>query len=215
MNYRLVVLTHGPDFSYLERTLASFEEHVTPEPIERFLVVDGEHAPAPEVGVWERIVLGKQYGFCKATGAAWLCGANPGAEFCFYLEHDFEFLRPVDLEPMAHLLKPPSQLAQMALMRDAVNETEKAAGGLFESRPGQYERQDTFEGVWQRHRSYFTTNPSLMRTEFMRDHSWPLYPEQCEGRFGIDLIRLGFSFGVWGNGESWVRHIGQRTGKGY
>lgn len=200
-------------------------------------------------------------------------------EHVFWLEHDFVFTRNVDLRDLAavldtnqgstvavpeHMPGNPSStgltgykttvggLAQMALMRNAVNNQEKAAGGLFESRPGQYMARGTacsgcggelawvtttppgYSGwacttlggcshpplapapVWLEHRSYFTTNPSLMRRAFMAEHPWPDYPDQCEGRFGIDLIQAGYSFGVWGDGSPWVEHIGAaRTGFGY
>lgn len=225
MRYRLVVLTHGPDFSFLKRTLDSFNEHVTPQPTERVLVIDGDHQPSADLWPFERASTRRSAGFCEATRLAWSYGALRDLPACFYLEHDFEFLRQVDLRPLAAALLVHKDLAQMALMRDAVNAQEKAAGGLYESRPGQYEPETLYivpvvgekedEHRWLRHRSYFTTNPSLMRTGFMHDNPWPDYADQCEGRFGIDLRERGYSFGAWGSGEPWVRHIGERTGHGY
>jgi hypothetical protein len=227
MNYRLVVLTHGPDFDCLERTIASVREHVTPEPEEEILVIDGNWQPPVEVWTGARVALSFPEGFCRATGSAWDIAAQTALPFVFYLEHDFVFTRPVDLFDLAHVLSVEPRVAQMALMRDAVNEQEKAAGGLFESRPGQYEARsfcqtyrveaDTRQVFvpWLEHRAYFTTNPSLMRAVFMRENPWPPYLKECEGRFGLDLVGRGYSFGAWGNGEPWVRHIGTRTGHGY
>ncbi len=244
MNYRLVVLTHG-DGPTLEDTLDSFGDHVQGRPPTDVVIVrDGPgytYVPSWQrhVPTWRVLqVAPGPVGFCKATAYAWACGAAPGPEFVFYLEHDFRITRPVYLVAMAAVLDANPQLVQMALMRDAVNDAEKAAGGLFESRPGQYERRSThipleaspFRGSgaggrvidpgvvtadWLEHRAYATTNPSLMRRQFMADHPWPDYDAECEGRFGIDLVLSGYSFGVWGTGEPWVEHIGARTGFGY
>jgi hypothetical protein len=105
----------------------------------------------------------------------------------------------------------------MALVRDAVNADERRAGGLIKSRPGQFQPQEGSH-PWLRHRSYFTTNPSLMRTSFMRDDPFLDDGEPyCEGRYGIHLLTRGYTFGAWGSGEEWVAHMGvrDRTGKGY
>ncbi|MFL5309506.1 MAG: hypothetical protein ACJ79H_03525 [Myxococcales bacterium] len=238
MNYRLVVLTSPPGDT-LGRTLASVAEHVHPAPAEVNVVADG-YQPTVEAmrelgfpGPIPLLALEPARGFCGATYASWSVGALTRLDYTLYLEHDFLFRHPVDLRELAFVLDTYPQLAQMQFMRDAANEKERAAGGLFESRPGEYQARSTFfdrfrgdpgkldtphdlyERPWLEHHSYLTTNPSLMRSAFMREHPWPDYPEQCEGRFGIDLVRAGYSFGVWGSGEPWVHHIGERHGFGY
>ena len=220
MRYLLTVLTHGPDFSYLERTLEAFAEHVTPPPTDAVLVVDGPYSPPVEAlpGA-RRLVLGpEQVGFCVATRACWTEGAASDADYVFHLEHDFLITRPVDLHDLAVVLDANPTLAQMALIRDAVNEAEKAAGGLFESRPGQWELRETGGVEWLEEREFFTTNPSLMRRDFMAQNPWPDGGEPyCEGRFGVGLRERGYSFGFLGRGEVWVNHVGtrSRTGHGY
>lgn len=222
VNYTLILITHG-DAPTLGRTLESFAEYVTPLPAIKIAFIDGPGvSPTHVLGEWRMSMSPQQEGFCANTRRAWEAAAA-GDGYVFWLEHDFEFTRPVDLTHLAGVLDENPQLAQMALMRDAVNAEEKAAGGLYESRPGQYEPRLTdlpftseFTQVpWLEHRSYFSTNPSLMTAEFMRRNPWPDYPERCEGLFGIDLLERGYRFGVWGTGEPWVRHIGQRTGTGY
>lgn len=240
VRYRLVVLTHGRAPA-LERTLDSFFEMVTPSPAECVLVVDGPgatlppHIYAPQdpsvvVGpllpsrarrselseAWRVVGRTRQGGFCKATKTAWEQAARPGADYTFHLENDFEFLRPVDLRDLATVLDLNADLAQMALMRDAVSQPEKAAGGLFESRPGQWAEGETEGVLWLKEHEFFTTNPSLMRREFMEQNPWPNDGQpSCEGHFGIALRDQGYSFGYLGRGEVWVRHIGARTGFGY
>lgn len=261
MKYRLVVLTHG-DKATLSDTLDSFAEHVEPAESEATIVFDSadpfEHdrirlrSLAPLL----RSTRGP-LGFCGATKVAWEAGCEPGTDYVFHLEHDFVFTRNVDLAELAVVLDRSPRLAQMALMRGPVSDEERAAGGLFESRPGQYEAggdlglQGSVAGDgdpcprcgralcllpptsrpacehpsrggcgwrpprWLQHRSYFTTNVNLMRRDFMVANPWPAYDERCEGRFGIDLVQAGYTFGVWGSGEPWTEHTGRRSGFGY
>lgn len=240
MKYVLVALTHGAA-EPLADTLASFRTHVQPAPEVLYLHGDGEQAQGATYEwatshAWPGMLmsLGGSYepeGFCAATRESWLTvAAFPDVDYVFWLEHDFRFLRHVDLADLAALLDANPRLAQVALMRDAVNEQERAAGGLFESRPGQYEPRDvkTFydpigEGLvrgwdvatWLEQKAYFSTNPSLMRRAFMAENPWPVYGSECEGKFGIDLLARGYTFGVYGSGEPWVEHVGVRTGSGY
>lgn len=233
LNYTLACLTHG-DGAPLDRTLNSFFDKVKPKPALTVIHWDGPGGTYP----WHRFaddidVSVQQRGFCRATQRLWRLASEAETEFVFWLEHDFRFLRPVDLQPMAYTLDQDASLAQMQLMRNAVSVEEIAAGGLFEMRREDYEfaghttdltNYAAEEGglelavthPWLRHRSYFTTNPSLMRTEFMVQNPWPDDDEPfCEGRFSIGLVERGFHYGVWGNGEPWVQHHGQRTGFGY
>lgn len=217
MRYRLVVLTHGPDLT-LSETVRSFDHWVRPFPEERILVCDG---PVPEIPLDLRTYFDQVYqhdsapqGFCHATREAFGIAGMAGSEFVFYLEHDFRFTRDVDLGLLAEVLKADPMLAQMALIRQPVNTKERAAGGLVESySPGTFEWGDGFQ-EWLIHRAYFTTNPSLMRSEFLRAHPFPTTP-QCEGLYGAQLRADGFAFGAWGSGEPWVTHFGERTGRGY
>lgn len=252
MNYRLVVLTHGDHRADLAATLASFAAAVTPTPSSVHLRADRAawlnrdwlEAYAGVLGCPISCDFGDAPGFCASTRRAWQAAVSAAfipelhnAErraveatytHVFWLEHDFLITRMVNLDELALVLDREPKLAQMALMRDAVNAEEKAAGGLFESRPGQYEpRMTKGESYWLdtdritkmhewlEHRAYLTTNPSLMRRDFMAAHPWPDYPERCEGRFGIDLVSAGYTFGVWGRGEPWCSHVGVRTGDGY
>jgi len=217
MRYRLIVLTHGEDHSFLERTLHSVAEHVVPQPSHVLLVVDGPYIPSVYLGdTYQILPLGPRLnGFCQATRAGWIQASHSSEEWIFWLEHDFEILRRVDLRDLADVLDEEPDVAQMALMRDAVNEQEKEAGGLFESRHGQYRPRIEGRHPWLEHQAYFTTNPSLMSRDFMRANPWPDYGSECEGRLGIDLLARGYTFGAWGDGAPWVRHIGVRTGTGY
>lgn len=229
LSYRLVVLTHG-DSATLEECLESFAANVAPLPSELHIVRDGA-ASSPPVGYvpdWPcqihlHQVAPRQAGFCRATGYCWGLGAAARAPYVFHLEHDFVFERRVSLEQMASLLDGDDRLAQVALVRNAVNRQELAAGGLIESRPSSFHRRRSVveaEGVgwtveWLDHRAFFTTNPSLMRQAFMAENPWIDDDEPyCEGRFGIDLVARDYHFAYWGDGVPYVRHVGARDGVG-
>lgn len=213
MKYRLIVITHdGPRTAkLLASTLRAFAEFVTPAPTDAVLVEDG--APKP-MTVWRarRLNTGTDgpVGFCKTAAAAWAEAAQPGVDFVYWLEHDFLHTRPVDLSDLAGLLLDQPYLAQVSLMRGPENRQEIAAGSVraamadaFEEMPG-----------WLEHDVYWTTNPALFRRAIPESNGWPDGPE-CEGKLTIKLRERGFSFAVWGDGEPWVEHVGQRTGFGY
>lgn len=228
--YRLVVLTHGAGTT-LERALTAFALHVTPAPTETVIVVDG-----PMHDLHRRLVVNwswptpvtveasvSQRGFCTATARAWAEGAKPGVSHVFHLEGDFLITEPVDLRDMAEVLDDNPALAQMSLMRQAVNAAEVAAGGLFELRRDDYEQRmncvTTAKDVhWLRHRIYATSNPVLMRRDFMEHHPWPdphVVTAECEGIYGWALREQGWDFGVWGDGTPNCQHVGVRDGIGY
>ncbi len=211
MTYRLVLVSHGPA-GQLRRVLGAFAQYVRPAPTELLAVLDGHDAavpPADELGPWQ-VHVAERAGFCATTQRAWAMCAKPGPDFVFYLENDFVITRSVELKEVARVLSVFPEMAQMALMRDAVNEQEKEAGGLYESLRDDY----TCVGAYLEHQAYFTTNPSLMRRDFMSRWPWPVGSE-CEGKFGSELVKAGYTFGVWGTGEPWCKHIGERDGFGY
>lgn len=229
-SYRLAVLTHG-DAPTLDRTIESFAAMVTPRPVDLVCVVDGEGGRLPPIeplGPWGGMVLNEQRGFCGATSVLWDSASKHGPDFVVWLENDFEFLKPVNLAELATVLRAEPQMAQMSLMRGAVNPLERRAGGLYALHRREYQPMTThaandwlgalslYNLQWLEHHMYLTTNPSLMTTAFMRENPWPSgYDENCEGRFSHDLMARGYRFGVWGNGEQWIDHIGERTGFGY
>ena len=238
VRYRLVVLTHGTHGrgDTLERTLGSFLDQVVPTPTEVYIHQDGPGAPHYKPGFPMPLTVADTaaaQGFCWSTRRAWRDAAASDVDYVFWLEHDFVFTQRVNLRELAAILDTLPMLAQMALCRGSANPAEEKAGGLVASRPGEFTLEeawldrfrsnpgiistphDFYARPWYSHSSYFTTNPSLMRRAFMAENPWPDYPEQCEGRFGIDLRELGYFFGLWGDGTPWVEHVGVRSGFGY
>lgn len=231
MRYLLVVVSHGRSET-LESCLDSFREHVSPLPaagvLHHDLVRHGDLGISQaETALrrahwltWQMEVPARPIGFCRSSAYAWRKAAASPYDYVFWLEHDFRFVRTVDLRDLALVLDSDRDLAQMGLLRGPVNLQEVAAGGIVASRPGEFTARTTLDGDrelgWLEQTSYLTTNPSLMRRPFMAEHLWPdYYPSECEGRFGAELRGLGYRFGAWGDGSPWVDHIGVRTGFGY
>ena len=167
---------------------------------------------------WDVIGPPRRAGFGGAYQSAWEWLAhNDDNRFVFSTEEDFVFTRDVDLAAMADVLTARPYLSQLALRRQAWNPVEEAAGGVVEVNPDAY-TEVTDGATWLEHRLFHTTNPSLMRREFVAAHPWPNV-RQSEGIFAHGLftdpdIRAGY----WGGFESgqWVEHIGEvRTGRGY
>jgi hypothetical protein len=213
VKYALLLITHG-DAPHRDEVLRTFSRLVAPQPDVRLAVVDGPGVPPPP-GPWRVRRHAQQEGFCAACRTGWDLAREAIDEHdlthVFWLEHDFRFLRPVYLERAAEPLDAHPYLAQMALMRQPVNDAEVAAGGIIPSRP---------EATWERwpgwieHREFWTTNPALIPAHVIRDYGWP-DGDRCEGRFGIHLREQGLSFGFWGDGSVYVEHVGTRDGKGY
>lgn len=216
VRYRLVVMTNGRPC--LRGTLEAFRELVTPQPVEILVHDDGGLSEPYGGGTpwahipWTTTSQVPAIGFCGSCAHAWEEASAPGVDFVFWIEDDIVVKRPVDLAPLADALTRHKHVTQMALMRQPVNDLEIAAGGCRELRPELYEEMD--EGTWLRSHTNFSTGCSLIPRRFMASHPFPATPS-CEGEFSIDLLGEGKSFGVWGLGESWVEHVGIRSGFGY
>lgn len=220
MRYRLIVVTHGGEETreMLGDTLASFAEMVTPSPAERVLIEDGP----PKQMRWRgaRLASSRPLGFCKTAEMAWMTAATAGVSWNFWLEHDFRFARPVDLEEMAEVLALNPEVAQMSLMRQPVNLLEIERGGVVGIEPDAFvprisSTEKRNRNVWLEHGRYWTTNPSLFHQSIPAEVPWPEVGSECEGHLTIALRQAGYSFGIWGEGEPWVEHVGERTGFGY
>lgn len=160
---------------------------------------------------------GARHGFAGAYANAWRYLSVTPREWVLSTEDDFTFNRPVDLAAMVEVLTTNPHLAQLALRRQAWNPAEVAAGGVVEQHPDDYAECTDGARTWLEHRLFFTTNPSLFRTELCR-RGWPRV-ERSEGIFTQRLLEdPELRFGYWGSRASgeWVHHIGHsRAGAGY
>lgn len=162
----------------------------------------------------------QRLGFCGAVHNAWkYVKANTSTDFIFHIEDDFTYNQPLYLGKMMAVLRLEPWLAQLALLRQPVNEEERRAGGIFGKHGEENFHQKShsiMNAHWVEHDIFWTTNPSLFRREIL-DEGWPTEP-QCEGMFSIALRMKGFKFGFWGKKDDAPRitHIGNtRAGTGY
>ena len=224
MTVAVLVITDGRD-DYLAATVASAMRSLTGPIVEWWMYDDTgrdnyRHQLARRWPTFRHFNAGARQGFGGAIQAAWRhLAEHSTADHVFHLEADFLFCRPVDLGQLAAVLETRPHVAQLALVRQAWNATELAAGGLLAAHPGAFtERADRDGRRWLEHRLWWTTNPSLYRRTLL-DVGWPDGP-QSEGTFTHRLLALGtpevapqyLAFGYWGgldDGE-WVDHIGHR-----
>jgi hypothetical protein len=172
----------------------------------------------------------RRCGFAGAYANAWRYLADTSHTWVFSTEDDFVFERDVSLLGMTRVLHQEPHIAQTALRRQAWNESEKAAGGVVEQHPDDYEDSVIWvpcETEWGApdcrpypvllHRRFWTTNPSLHRVETCL-RGWP-EAKNSEGIFTHQLIEdpdLRFAYWGWRDDEPWVTHIGEhRNGNGY
>jgi hypothetical protein len=157
-------------------------------------------------------------GFAGAMRSAREQVQRYGASHVWWHEDDFILTRDVDVSAMAGTLDAERALVQLALRRQPWNDAERAAGGIVEQHPDQFYEVWDRGRAWLEHRRFFTTNPHLIRAEWLTETQWPEGPES-EGRYGLSLFAGGrLRCGFWGSRDSgeWCEHIGhERLGTGY
>lgn len=226
MRYCLVITTDGRP-GVLERTLEAFDRRVKPKPAEA-VIVDDSGDPAyhrylealvnDRGAGWCALFHRDRQGFCRTVADAWEQAAHADSPWIYWLEDDFEHVRTVDLHDLAFVLEREPQVAQMVLYRNPVGDEEIAAGGYLRIPGRGYELRGGGSGKpWFEHRGYWSTTPSLFRRLIPGHYPWPGFADSCEGKFGFILrgARPTTTFGVWGAGDPWVIHHGERSGVGY
>lgn len=221
MTVTLLVVTDGRR-DCVEQTVQSASEMLKGE-IERFILVndnpqDGyRHWLDTRFSEFERIHHDKRKGFAGAIETGWAAIREQPTEFVYHLEDDFVHNRPVPLANMAKVLTEMEDLVQLALRRQPWNAQERAAGGIVEQWPDAYKERHRYGQTWLEHRLFFTTNPSLYRSQLC-SLGWPQVVNS-EGVFSHSLLANPLTkFGFWGAREDapWVHHIGkERAGTGY
>ena len=194
-------------------------------PIDQWLVCDDSGEPTMEGWLQRllpdaRIDAHQHLGHGPAIAKAWKMAAEAPADWILWMEEDMVLEQELDLEAMAQLTER-HKLAQMVLKRNAHFPAEVEAG------PSQIDRFDpeSFTDVeeedgtqWLCHRLFYSLNPHLVSTDFIRTHKWPARPNS-EHHFSIRLFRdHRVRVGLWGSRSSppIVRHAGtERTGDGY
>lgn len=155
-------------------------------------------------------------GFAGAIQEGWEQALDTGCQYVFHVESDFAFNQDPPVGEMIALLERQPHLAQVALKRQPWNEEEKAAGGIVEVHPDDFEEKSDEHATWTEHRRFWTTNPSVYPMRYCQV-GWP-QERHSEGVFTHKLLTdpmLRFAF--WGGkfDPPMVTHHGARCGTGY
>lgn len=202
--------------AYLERALASLATHLRGPVVQRVVydcwgdatIRDELSAIAVPHGFY---VVGPDArpDYTAGRRALWrYLERRATGTYVFGTEDDFELLRDVDTVPMIEALATRPYLAQMALLRDAFYERERARPGILGWPRESFDEAGSVDGArWLEHRNFWTANPSLFRRSLTRI-AWPR-GDSSERLFGDALFRDPRARSAfWGQGEEWVRHIG-------
>lgn len=152
-------------------------------------------------------------GFAGAIQHGW---EQIETDYVMHWEADFVVARKIPVRDMVAVLRANSYLAQIALLRQPVNDLERAAGGVVRMHPNDYHLNGAGTLSWLEHRRHITTNPCVY-PRWLVDRGWPDGP-QSEGHFGLSLFAGDpmMRAAYWGAGEEWCEHIGDtRVGTGY
>lgn len=207
---RIVIGTYR-ERAYIGRCLNSIAEHVSG--VTEIVFVDDSGNPSHSRWL-------EQYGAVSQTHAAGyneamqeVCRVAGNEPFAF-VEEDFTFTSPVDLNDMAATIDAHPDLAQLALLRGPHFPIEHEHGGVLEglvARLGQPFVDLRREPYGWSQRGTFTGNPAVWRAGIAAD-GWPRgrwSEDKMRDRLLADGYRFGFLNGVR------VAHDGVRSGKGY
>ena len=225
----LVVITDGRA-DYLAESIESIEQNVTGDISQRVIYDDsGDDNYRADLWRsypdWDHVNAGPRQGFGGAIRAVWAyLRKHSTCRWVAHFEGDFTFPGPVNLDEMVELLDRQPRLAQVALLRQPWNDQERAAGGIIEQHPDDYQQVTDSQATWVEHRRFFTTNPTVYRRSLLTV-GWPDGPNS-EGMFTHKLLAVGtpetpgdeIRFAFWGGRDDPPRahHIGtERAGTGY
>jgi GT2 family glycosyltransferase len=199
----------------LERAIASAEEQLQGAIGRRLICVDAEEAPGVEFPGWDVEVMGRSQGYVRATRTAQFHAVASGQPWVFWLEDDFTFNEPIDVDHMRSIMEAHPELAQLSLKRQPWYPEELAVDDMLAWRPrGTFTQRDGYI----EHRAYWTVNPMIVRREFLAEHEWPSQ-SGSERRFGQMIFRKpGIFGGILGalDDPPLCHHLGDvRAGHGY
>ena len=229
----VLVFTHGREH-YLRQTLSSFRRRCADAAdfITHQVIIDDSGDPEFQERItrthqkWDVVSTAGLTGFAEAIRFGWAHASTLDVTHIFHLEDDFTFNTPFNLGPLIDILDRYPYLAQLAFQRQPVNAGERAAGGVAQQQPDEYEQQvDPATGLaWLEHRVFWTTNPSLYSSRVPATVEWPS-GEHSEGMFshrifndGVndvpgDAVRCGYLGTLYTPPA--VIHIGDERGLGH
>lgn len=200
---------------YLRRSLQSLSKQVSGPIVQRVLYSDWgaeRLAELTEIGAPFGFYVagpGEHLGYTRSMQSMWRYIRNRArAPYVLQVEDDFEYLRPVALEPMMETLAAQPNVAQIVLLREPCYPREFERGGILGWPEADFEQGGSNGTSWLAHRHFWSQNPSLYRRS-ITDTPWPS-GSSSERLFGDALLRdKRLRFALWGSGEAWIRHLGE------
>jgi hypothetical protein len=189
----LLITTNGRK-QYIVPTIDSWKNFIEKHVDKKIITDDSGN---PEYRQWLRdtfpdfevVALGEQnMGFSHLL-KTWTTSLEFKSEYILLLEDDFLLLEDIDLEYILNTLDKNPNLLQMTLKRQAWSNEEVAAGGMIE----RIYKEDKFiqHDGWFTQREFFTTNPSFININRLREHAKQIYqPDELisEAEFGSRIF---------------------------
>ncbi|MCV7174884.1 glycosyltransferase family 2 protein [Mycolicibacterium sphagni] len=192
---------------YVPTALESLAENVTGVGELVFIDDSGDAANARALADYGRVVEVDRRGYTAAMTEA--CKEANG-EMVFWLEEDFTFNRPVDLDELAAQLEERPYLAQIVLLRQPVYPGELLAGGVIEHCERVGHRFTEVDGLIE-HTAFFSGNPGVWAGA-VSQVGWP-QTEWSEHTMRHTMMSKGYRFALL-PGQA-VTHWGEHSGFGY
>jgi hypothetical protein len=214
MNIAFLIFTDGR-LEYLARALDSAEKNLQCHFAVRRIVndeplVEDVLRKTYEPRGYEVVSHAERLGFCGSIQAAWN-DLPAGAEWVWHCEDDFTYNEPI---PVMQMIKVMQFHGYLALLRQAVNNEEQAAGGIIQLHPNWFTEKKWREFCWLEYNVCMTSNPSLYPASITK---YP-YGEKGdgEGKIGKLLRDEGYLYAYWGGLDQGpkVTHIGEHRSEG-
>lgn len=218
----LLITTNGRK-EYIVPTIDSWKNFIESNVNKKMIIDDSGN---PEYRQWlaetfpdfEIIALGEENMGFSYLLKTWTTSLEFKSEYMLLLEDDFLLLDNIDLQTILEVLDNNASLLEMTLKRQAWSGEEIAAGGMIE-RIYKKEKFIQHDG-WFTQREFFTTNPSFININRLREYAKQIYqPDEIisEGEFGSRIFNSNPDVysAFWGNvfDTHKVEHIGHiRTG---
>lgn len=222
MNVALCVISNNrPD--YLHQTIKAAYQYL-PDFDYRFIVDDGGD-PTASITLaslysqdWHVETHPENRGLAAAVQTGFDLVTSCDADYVFWLEEDMLLTRRPPIREAIDILDTHDHLAQMCFRREpvAVNPTETGYGCVLRTLTEQSDNvrthDDPSRGIrWTEYDGLFSLNPCLIPAEICNIDWDP----GNEAGMTIKLRDHGYMFGSWGlagDGQTWVTHIGEQRG---
>lgn len=208
MKIVLLVFANGRE-QLLARAIASAEQNLKCY-FDLKVIINDAPESNPQFPGYITSTSEKHLGYSRQIQRAW-DGLPSDIDYVFHLESDFIFNEWIPVADMIKILERHPKLAQVALVRQAVNAEERAAGGVLEAHPERF-IDCHWNGLdWLENNFVWTLNPCVYPAHITK-FPYPIFDQWPwgEGQFSAFLREREYRFAYLGgwNQKPKVTHIG-------